>query len=839
MVNHALRRTRNHWLLLGILLLAIGLRLYRLGAQSLWYDETVSTYLAGQSIPDLIAHTAGDIHPPGYYLMLHVWTRIAGSSDWAAAFPSLFFGVLLVGLAYWLAARLLHPNVGLIAALLVAVSPYNLWYSQEVRMYTLGAVLAMGVLGTVFLVLPVGSEEGQERRSNWPHLLVYAVLAASGLWVLYYFAFFLLAINLMVGVWWVLEWRRGHTSWRWLGGWTLAQFAVLLLYAPWLPVAWRQATSPPVPPWRGFTGLGDLLLQSWSALSLGQSVDPVQWWPALVLFAVLFGAGLLYGVERRARDRTRLESLHQSPAKPMAVPFLAGSLVLPVLLIYLASTITPLYHVRYVFTYSTPFYIILGAGLVWLWHRWRPALWLGLVAIVALASTSIYAYHTGVQYAADDHRAAARYLADRWRPGDAILVDAGYAYTALLRYWNGDPIAWRGRLVDYAGQPPRSGPVVAQAGTVNGDPSLGWGDPASDFYAMGRAETVTSLEQLFAQADRVWVYRIYDTVTDPGGFVRDWLRQHGIQFEDQVFTGESQLRVQGFLTGRNPLAGDGPRRDATLTDGSLTLVSADLGSPTVAVGGSLDMALVWRVESPLTDGAILFAGLFDDAGQRWAQVDERPLGSLYPATAWLPGSIVRTPLRLRVPPGTAPGSLRLEVGWYRFEDGQPIWLPWPEGVWQTLGTVEVVAPQSWEALPLPIVDCPANVTMGAGIRFLGFEMPTREGRAGEALPIDLIWQAVDSKPGIGPAALEIADDAGTILAEAAAAPVGGRVPFTSMDAGQVVRDPRVVQLPLTLEPGVYNLLLGRRDPTGGWLPVRRGLFPLGDAYPLATIRVRQ
>ena len=57
-------------LLLGILA-AFALRLFHLGATSLWYDETVSVVLARKSIPALLAHTAGDIHPPGYYLLLH------------------------------------------------------------------------------------------------------------------------------------------------------------------------------------------------------------------------------------------------------------------------------------------------------------------------------------------------------------------------------------------------------------------------------------------------------------------------------------------------------------------------------------------------------------------------------------------------------------------------------------------------------------------------------------------------------------------------------------------------------------------------------------------------
>ena len=61
-----------------IILAGAALRLYRLGADSLWYDETVSTYLAGSRLPELIRHTAGDIHPPGYYLLLRGWLVLMG-----------------------------------------------------------------------------------------------------------------------------------------------------------------------------------------------------------------------------------------------------------------------------------------------------------------------------------------------------------------------------------------------------------------------------------------------------------------------------------------------------------------------------------------------------------------------------------------------------------------------------------------------------------------------------------------------------------------------------------------------------------------------------------------
>jgi len=827
-------RDRNRlglWVLLAVLLLSFGLRVYRLGADSLWYDETVSVHLAGKSLPALVAHTAGDIHPPGYYVLLHLWTRLAGNSDLAVAYPSLFFGLLLVVLAYRVGVQVFGPRAGFLAAFLVAISPYNVWYSQEVRMYTLGAALGMGLLGAVLPLLAEPSTPGPQASKR---LILYALFGALGLWVLYYFAFLLVAINLMVGLWWLAARRSRGVGWGWLGRWALAQVALVLLYAPWIPVAWRQATDPPVPPWRGFTALGDLVMETWTALGMGQSVQMARVWPALLLFAVLFVLGLL---AKRLSPRLR-GGLGGDQSLPW---FLAGYVFVPVLLIYLASFVVPLYHVRYVLPYSTPFYIICGAGLAWLWQRWRPAAWLTMAAVVLCSGISLHTYYTEPHQSSDDHRAAARFLGERWRPGDAVLVNAGYAYTALVTYWDGQPIAWRGRLVGdgAAGwqEAARRGPVVFQTGAVDGDPSLGWGDPESDFYAMSRAETAEALERLSAEFDRLWVYRIYDTVTDPDGTIRLWLDEHGTRFEDRVFGGESQLRVQGFLTTRDPTAGADQPLDEGLADGSLRLVGGSSLAAPVEVNGVLDLALVWQVVSSPGQDLVLFAGLFDEPGQRWAQTDERPLGSLYPAEAWQVGSLVRTPLQIRVPPGTPPGRYRLEAGWYRFENGQPVWLPWTSGERLLLGEVDVVPPEDWTALPLPEIAQPVHVTMGEDVRLLGFDAPVLEDYPGASLVVDLFWQALQDAPEAGPAVLQLQDDAGQVLAEAASAPVGGRAPFGLLAAGQTLRDPRSFHLPGELAPGVYNLVLGRRRLDGAPLTVRREPFSLGSTYSLATVRV--
>ena len=76
-----------------IILAGAALRLYRLGADSLWYDETVSTYLAGSRLPDLLRHTAGDIHPPGYYSPAARLARAHGLSHGPCRRPRHWAGI--------------------------------------------------------------------------------------------------------------------------------------------------------------------------------------------------------------------------------------------------------------------------------------------------------------------------------------------------------------------------------------------------------------------------------------------------------------------------------------------------------------------------------------------------------------------------------------------------------------------------------------------------------------------------------------------------------------------------------------------------------------------------
>jgi 4-amino-4-deoxy-L-arabinose transferase-like glycosyltransferase len=130
----------------------LGLRLFRLGHQSLWVDEILTWNTVTSREPMTLARLLENVHGPVYSLLLHGWCRIAGESEWALRLPSAVLGTLLIPAIAWLASRWLGRGAAVTAAWLAAGSPFLVWYAQEARNYSM-LMLCAAVAGALLLGL--------------------------------------------------------------------------------------------------------------------------------------------------------------------------------------------------------------------------------------------------------------------------------------------------------------------------------------------------------------------------------------------------------------------------------------------------------------------------------------------------------------------------------------------------------------------------------------------------------------------------------------------------------------------------------------------------------------
>lgn len=134
-------------LLIVITALAAVLRLYQLGADPLWLDETTTWQLASGPVSVMFS----DCHPPLYYLIAKLFIAVLGDSEFVLRLPAVLFGIATVPAIYFAAKESGIPaRASLTASLLFAISPWSLWASQEARMYSM-VTLAVAVTAYAYL----------------------------------------------------------------------------------------------------------------------------------------------------------------------------------------------------------------------------------------------------------------------------------------------------------------------------------------------------------------------------------------------------------------------------------------------------------------------------------------------------------------------------------------------------------------------------------------------------------------------------------------------------------------------------------------------------------------
>ena len=717
---------------------------------------------------------------------------------------SVVIGTITVPLLYTTGRKLLGHRGGLLAAFLLAISPFHIYYSQEIRMY--GLVTLLGLLALISAL----QWKAEARRGNWVAWLGAVLAATAALYTQYYAAFFLLALNLIV----LLRWFGGIRSVRSLLRWASTQVVAVALFLPWLWYAGsklltyiRFKVSVEKDPAMGVLAyIGRHL----SAFDWGHAEGVLaSWWWLGLLPLVVIGGTLVWSMSRYPLPRESdgahrprwLFVLDQPAAIILIIVFLCGfgvNLIFP---------FNPQRSERLLLLVLPAYLLLFARGMLALWRRKRWLAYLPGVVFVLMVLMSLSFLYTVPRYPDDDYRPLAERVSTLARPSDVILCVHPWQVGYFQAYLPKDV------------------------------------RPALELTPR---EVLPRERQLWADAPAVMA-RDLDALMEMHG--RLWLPAHQamgrvLERPIEAHLAQSSYPALSEWYGKNTTlslfaAGQTEPRPISARFGDwLRLESVAMGTENLEAGwGILLIDLGWQISETPDESYHIGLRLTDGAGHVWAQRDTPPVGGVADFARWSPNEPYRDRHGLLIPAGTPPGEYQVTLRVYRSEDVAvlPVTFEGGSGGEVTLGAVRVVRP----AIPPPVEALGFKQVLQADfgdlLQLHGITLPPPGAiLPGDTIDVALFWEALtDPEQDLLPS-LQIVDADGMVLAQLTEKPVSGTYPTAWWKTGQLVRDIHELPIPATVSPGRYDLTLSLVRATDG--------SPVITAYgqtsvPLAEIEV--
>ena len=399
-----LESARRGRVLLLILLTLAGawLRLFHLGAQSLWLDEGATVTLARMTWPNFVhlwwcceASFQGT-----FFLLIRAWLHLGQSEAWVRL-PAAVFGIASIPLIYLVARKLVGVIPALASAAMLAFSPTHVYYSREARSYTMTILLVL--VSSWFFTRAVD----QKRERDWALWTLFSALAVYS----HYFAALVLVAQACS-----LFFHKKPTPW---GRLIVHGLAILAIAAPGVTYVLRVPPQAMNFPWMPKPTPKQLLHL---ALFLGGSGEK------LVLAAILWIAGAI-AIHRERNG----ESTPGSYWRGMLVISWA---TVPIILTGLASLLHPVFVQRYMIFCLPATVMLAGRGMVVLPKR-RLGFWL----VIALCVASVPTIFVRYRKPREDWRGATNVILTSAQAGDAVVIYPFYAIPGFDYYRQLDPHA--------------------------------------------------------------------------------------------------------------------------------------------------------------------------------------------------------------------------------------------------------------------------------------------------------------------------------------------------------------------------------------------------------------
>lgn len=609
-----------------IFFFGLGLRFFDLTYHSLWFDEVMSAFWATRPASEIWRvgmALVQDKHPPLYYLLLHGWTGLVGGSDFAVRSLGAAIGALAVLPAYGIGRRISGPWGGAFAALLVALNPFLVWYSQEARMFMPATTFALvGLYGVLMVAL--GEWHAPDQRHPRRAGARYLLLAIGGLTAALYSYLYSAFLMPVAGLWLLLAlWQRrrepGAQRDFWLGVIALATAAILFLPVAWS--AWRVSGAEAVPG-RPFEGMFPALAALLKVYAFGWPPWRAGWMAALTIGA---GALALVGCATPTAERGRRAGGRYLIIW-LAVVILIGGFLL-------GRDGRVFAEARYQIALVPALCLAWGRALAWLW-TWRRPAGLAATALAVAVTAAALPYDWAPQNRREAWREAAAFVADHAGPNDAVLIQADYVRVAFQRYFSG---------------------------------SQGLFFPFTD-RLNSPAQVDAPLAGL-ASFDAVWVVQSHHKELDPGNLVLGWFAAR-YPLITEVFPPGIAIHAFAQHYRVSDLPEDVTPTREPLTFGSLQSLACqyrpaalrprdDLFHPPSAW---IHVTSYWGGSDPPPSSNLRPRFRVVDAqGQVWGESLARQSDAfdVWPTQRWVSGEIVRADHDINLNPSTPAGTYRL------------------------------------------------------------------------------------------------------------------------------------------------------------------------------------
>ncbi len=468
-------------------------RVLALGQHAIFLDEAISLEIVTRnSLPALTAFLRQwDVHPPLYYQILLLWTRIMGTDLVFLRLPSALFGILTAPAIYVLTTLLTRRRTAFLAAQFFALSPLQLFVAQEARMYSL--LTLWTVLAFICLVAILKQGELADARVFWLGL---AACQAGALYTHSAGGLYLTASLNGAVAWLLWRARRGvafpdYPALNALGlgfNWGAMQAIVALLWLPWFGAFLQQMQR--------------VLQEFWI-----QPLDPYVAWGAVVRMAFAFlplpadyqalCAGFLLALAAVGAARLR--------RRPVPLALLLSGFLAPLACAWAGEALRPLWHERSLNGASVFLYVLAAVGLAGpaptprrTWSSWRAVVRMAPAAgqiLLAVLLTLIQLWgvigyrQTGEREA---WRQAATLVADRAQAGDVAVFQA---------HWTELPFMYHYARLSGPALEPLPLPEAAFVGNVT-EPRMSPG-------------ALAVLDARLAPQARAWLVYSHDWYTDP------------------------------------------------------------------------------------------------------------------------------------------------------------------------------------------------------------------------------------------------------------------------------------------------------------------------------------